>query len=133
MKRKTFIFLWTFLSLTNICEAQSDSLSSKDTSLQSKYFNSYNSNFRPNYSLLQTDNIFTYNDNRFNNSCFKLNLSETLFYRPVYYNPLLKRDFSYKFNPINPWNTTDPFEAVISGSLNYIIQAVDRKYFFSNK
>ena len=99
MTNTTFNYIAALLLLTNFCQAQSDSHISKDTSLQTKYFNSYNSNFYfP--SPLQTDNYFSIKS--YNNLSQKLNFSERDYCQPIRYNPILfKRDFIYKYNPLN--------------------------------
>lgn len=100
------------------CLAQADSISFKDTLKPANHF------------LLQTDKSFPSRNYTFENAYLKTNFTNPFFCRPVYYNLLLQRDFSYKFNPLNPWNAKDPFEAVASGTLNYLFQTLDRKYFW---
>lgn len=130
MKKKIYTFLSTFIILTKFCWAQADNSSTKDTLVQSNYFYNYNSKSILHHFSLQTDKSFTSNNYNLGNPYLKFNFSDTFFSRPEYYNLLLQRDFSNKFNPTNPWNAANPFEAVMCGSLNYLIREIDRKCFF---
>ena len=98
--------------------AQADSISFKDSLKPSNHFS------------LQNDKPFPPRAYSFESTHLKLNFTDTFFCRPVYYNLSLQKDFSYKFNLLNPWNANDPFEAVASGTLYYLFQTMDKKYFW---
>ncbi len=99
--------------------AQADSISFKDTLNCSNYFS------------LKTDKLFPSRTYTYENTYLKLKFTNLFFHRPVYCNLSLQRDPSYKLNPLNPWNANDPFEALMSGTLNYLFQTVDRKYLWA--
>jgi len=116
MTRKTLTIVSTFMLFAKFGLAQADSISFKDTLKCSNCFSS------------RTNNLFPSRTYTYERTYLKLNFTDPFFHRPVYYNLSLQRDFLYKFNPLNPWNANDPFEAVMSGTLNYLFQTVDRKY-----
>ena len=97
MTRKTFIIVSTFMLFAKFGLAQADSLSFKDSLKSSNHFS------------LQTDKLFTPRTYSYESTYFKSNFTDTFFCRPVYYNLSLQKDFSYKFNPLNPWKANDPF------------------------
>jgi hypothetical protein len=122
-KKMTRFFTSTAVLVSTVASfgfAQTDSVSCADSS-SVKTAVSFQPLQLKQYSL---DNYF------FSKNYLRPNYADTFFTRPIYYNNFFKRDFTYKFNPTNPWRTSDPFESIINGSTNYLLQVVDKKYFY---
>jgi len=118
-----------FIFISNFCWAQTGSTYYKDTLPENRY--TYNSNYLfPGFSR-QTNESYIYANYKLANPYLKLDFTDKLLYQPVYFNILLQRNFPYKFNPLNPWNAKTASGAIITGSLNYLVRTIDRKYFFN--
>lgn len=131
MTVKKIILTFYTAAITSFCFSQTDN-NMVDTSKMTSFL------FKPaNFSLfsysLYTHRLYTSGKYKIRIPLPTVNYADTLLKRPVYYNLFTGRDFSYKFNPLNPWGASDPYDAIMSGSLNFLIQAADRRYFFNKK
>jgi len=132
---KIYLYIFIFITLSKLCWSQTGSSSCNDSLLKANYLTNYNSKYLSNHFSLRLNN--SYSNYTLPSLYLKLRFSETVLLRPVYYNISVQSNnmsilsnSSYKRNALNPWGARDPFSAVMTGSLNYLIQAIDRKYFY---
>ena len=125
MTYKKLILALFISTVTSFCFAQTDSVSRTDSVHQMDFPSKTAFSLQPFHLKSYTQDNYL-----FGKINLRLNYADTFFTRPIYYDNWGRRDFSYKFNPTNPWRTSDPLDAIINGSTNYLIQAVDKKLFY---
>jgi len=135
---KIYLYIFIFITLSKLCWSQTGGSSCNDSLLKANYLTNYNSTYSQNHFSLPLNN--SYSNYTLPSLNLKLRFSETVLLRPVYYNIYVQSNYmfiqsnsSYKRNALNPWGASDPFSAVMTGSLNYAIQAIDRKYFYGKQ
>ena len=132
MFQKKHIVALLIIFTASFCSAQSDSINATGSSkinLSSSLLYSDFPSFR-----FPLDTTF-YNWER--QETVKLYLAREYAYPVfprVYYGTFYKRDFSdkfsEKFNPANPWGAGDPIQGIASGSINYLVHTIDKKFFY---
>jgi hypothetical protein len=119
MTTEKFIKTLPIFFITSLCFAQTDSI-----------------NQQPFYFFSHSFSIYNYKLIPYNNKIDKLfpkeNYADIFFHKPIYYDSFLRRNFYFNYTA-NPWSASTPLDAITSGSLNYLMQALDKKYFYNKR
>jgi len=94
-------------------------------------YNKTNISF-PKTFLLQSFQVTPYAPESylFQNEYLRTNHSSLFFKKPIIYDNFGRRHFYYKYDTLNPWCASGPLDAIAGGTINYLIQSMDKKFFY---